>query len=190
MSDPIDDLDEQLRALEARESAAILSPEDEARAAKFAALAERKAALAVAEKKRRGLDMFTREAAARKRAGGRYLVGAIDLGELYPSEDPATLPGGGVLIYGGPELPNIYANFLTEHEANARPLLALMVDVVCAATLDPECPLATEEGRAAGVKLRNFFEGPIGSGAAITVGNAVTRLGGMMAKQAKRGRVS
>lgn len=190
MTNPIDDIDAQEADLAARETAATLSPEEEVRAAKLAAFADRKAALAVTERRKRALLGAIAEASAKKDAGGRYLVKFVDLGTILADADPSTLPGEGVLVIRSPptEPIDVLAQFTREHEANERPLPDLMIDMLLPSIVRPETSLVTEEGRLAGMKLRNFFESTIGKGAAITVGNEVSRLGGMRAAQVKRGR--
>lgn len=161
---------------------AVALSEDEKRAHEIlerrAKAREKKAA---DERARREVDAGTRELAARKAAGGKYLVRALDLVSFFPfGEAPAELPSGGVIVVRSPT-PEVSAEMTREVDAKKRPYESILIDLLVASVVDP-APLDVD--RAA--MLRPFFEAYPGAG--VNAAGIVLELGGLKQKADKRGR--
>lgn len=173
----------EAEAAEAAEKAAELSEEQKAAHIALERRAKAREGEAAKKKAAREVDGGTREAEARKAAGGRYLVRAIDLVDFFPfGEAPSDdrLPTGGVIVVRSP-LPEKQAAVSREMEAKKRPVEDILRDLVIESTVDP-VPLDVE----AGALLSAFFGAYPGAGA--NAGNIVLELGGLRQKADKRGR--
>jgi hypothetical protein len=181
----LDELKAELEREQALLAKSALSDEQAEHAKLLIALAETKAERQASQKAQRVLRRAELEADARKAAAGRYLVKAFDLAALLPDVEQEKLPGGGVLVLRSPPITPIdaLAQFYREAEAHERPLPDIYVDLVCASVVFPDVAQ-----RETGMSFRDFFESSIGRGTALTVGDAVTELGGARAKRTKRGR--
>lgn len=160
-----------------------LSEGEQRTAAAVARLQKAREEKAAAEKTRRGIDLATRERAARSIAGTRYLVKGVDLVDLFPlgaAPDVSQLPGGGVIIVRSPE-PARLKSFHTEVEHKARPVADIYGDLLCESVVDPN-----PQDPAHGAKLRAFIDAY--PGAAIGAGDHVAKLGGSKSAADKRGR--
>lgn len=182
----LEELRQATAAAKERRERAALSEEETERAKLLAELAEHTEAARAEEKARRDLEGAKLEAVERQKAGGKYLVRYVSVGDLLPDADPATLPGAGILIVRSPPTHpvNVLDDFYREVEAkaNGRALPDIYADLVCQSTVYP-----STDG-AAGAKLRAFFESSIGRGTVTVIGDQVTDLGGVRNKAIKRGR--
>ena len=176
-------LEAEALEVEAAARLAELTPEEQRIAAALARKAAAAEAMAAAARTRRGTALATREAAARVKAAGRYLVKGIDLVDLFQlgaAPDAAKVPGDGVVIVRSP-LPERLKAFQTEAEHKARPLADIFADLLCDSVIDPD-----PSQPANGAKLRAFCDAY--PGAAIGAGDVVAKLGGSKAQADKRGR--
>lgn len=181
----LDDLRAEAEAAEAEAKAVALTEEEQDAAALVARAAVAREEKAAALKAKRGLDLATRERAARSKVGQRVLVQGIDLVDFFPlgtAPDPAILPGKGVIIVRSPPAEAL-KTFHREGEAKERTLAEIYGDVLCASVIDPD----VEKDLEAGTRLRAFLDSS--PGVAIAAGERVVRLGGAKIKADKRGRV-
>lgn len=178
-------LQERLDRANARRAKATLSEEDVARAKVLAQVAEAEAESRADEVQARALRGAQLKAEAAKVAAGRYLVGYFDLGALLPDADPEKLPGLGILILRSPPMipSDALSQFYREIEAKERQLIDIYTDLVCKSVVVPDLTSQDE-----GMFFRDFLESSIGRGTAVTIGDAVTALGGSRARNTKRGR--
>lgn len=181
----MDELKAQLENEKARHATAMFSDEEAEQSKMLAQIAEAKAERLAAEKPRRALRGAEIEAEARKVAAGRYLVKFFDLAALLPDVEQEKLPGEGCLVVRSPPTSpvDVLAQFYRELEAKERSLVDIYADLVCASVVSPD--VTSHE---AGMAFRNFIESSIGRGTSIPIGDAVTAVGGLRSKQAKRGR--
>ncbi len=178
----LDELQAELDAAEADALAVALTPEEAKEAAIVARIAEARQTKILADRARRGLDAAAREKAARKVAGGRYSVLAVDIADMVPQLDPKTLPGAGVLVVREPPKTPVdaYAAFLAGVEGKTESHPTLFAAIIGASTIDPD-PMSGGEG----VKLSSFLDAH--GGACVTLGSIVAELGGQRRKAEKRG---
>jgi hypothetical protein len=176
-----DDLDRELADALSAASAATLSPEEEERARKLAAIEEARAARRIAEAKRRRIAGDALEREARAEAGGRYLVRAFDLGSLFPDVPSEQIPGGGVLVLRS-HPPEAKRSWDREVEAKARDLSEINADLVCASIVRPR--MSADQG----VRFRAWLESEMGCGVANQLLAPVLELGGARVAETKRGR--
>lgn len=181
----LDELKAQLEAEKSRHTKATLTEDENEQAKLLAQIAEAKAERLIAEKSRRALRGAELEAEARVAAKGQYLVKYFDLAALLPDVEQEKLPGDGCLVVRSPPTMPVDAlgQFYREVEAHERRMTDIYVDLVCECVVYPS--VSSQE---AGEMFRSFIESSIGKGTAIPIGNAVTALGGVRSKQAKRGR--
>ena len=182
MSD-IDDLKAQIAAAKAQADGSALTEDEVGQAKLLAELDEHKAKLRNARVQRAAIAVAAAESAARKVAAGRYLIKGISLVDLLAEADPKDLPGNGVIVVRSPptEPRDCLADYMAEAEQHERPLPDITIDhLVIPSIVFPD--IETD------ASIRQFFDSTRGKGSAITVGNAVTALGGMAQRQAKRGR--
>lgn len=180
----LEDLRAQLDAARARKSASALTDDETARAKLLADLAEATAEAQSSEKNKRAIEGAQREATARKAALGKYLVKFFDLGALLPDADMDSLPGKGILVIRSPPTTptDALGNFYRELEAKARSWPEIYASLACESIVYPD------PNGASGAQLSAFFDGAIGKGTAMDVGDACAALGGVRGKQTKRGR--
>lgn len=179
----IADLRAALVAAQAEATTETLLPEEAEHAKLLAQLEAAKATTFAARKARRAIAGAKAEAEARAAARGQFLVKFLDLGTMLLEADPKTLPGEGVIVIRSPPTTpvDVLGTFATEYEARQRHLPDLVLDLFLSSIVYP-----STDG-AEGIKLRVFFEGPIGKGAAQTCGGEVQALGGLKRREAKRG---
>jgi hypothetical protein len=178
----------RLAAAQAEASTAALSEEEKELAGLAEQEREAKQEAAAARTARRTIRLADMLAKAEAKAGGRYLVAAIDIVGLFrlgiaPAEEK--LPGGGCIIVREPA-PEAYNKFTREGEAHRLDHGPLFTDFICGAGSAPSCledPPPTPENV---TLLRGFCERYVG--AAIGIGDVIAKLGGAKQEAAKRGR--
>ena len=173
----------EAEAEEAAAKAVELSEEEKAAHEVLTRRAKAREEKAAAELARREVDAGVREALARKAAGGRYLVRAIDVVSFFPfGEAPPAeqLPSGGVIVVRSPTK-EASAEMTRETDAKKRAIEPILTDLLLKSIVDPD-PADIE----ASAILRPFFEAY--PGAAANAANIVLELGGLKMKADKRGR--
>lgn len=178
----LEEMKARLAAAQADAVAATLNDEEKELAALAEQEREAKQEAAAARTARRAIRLADMLAAAEVKAGGRYLVAAIDLVGLFrlgiaPPEEK--LPGAGCIIVQEPA-PAAYNKFLREGEAHRLDHGPLFTEFVCGALEDPQ---PTPENV---TLLRVFCQRYVG--AAVGIGDVVAKLGGAKQEAAKRGR--
>lgn len=150
---------------------------------------EAKEARAAADASRRATDLALRVAKAEARAGGRYLVAGIDLVKLFPlgtAPPVEKLPGRGVIVVRDPER-DLYDRFTREVEAKVQAHSALFTELACGCLVDERDAPKDDEERATAVTLLDAFCKRF-PGAAVGIGDVCAKLGGAKVAQDKRGR--
>lgn len=177
----IEELEKEAALAQQRAKAAELSEDEKRIKAALDQTAAAEEAERAAEKVRRDIDAAGRERRARRAAGSRYLVAAVDVISLFPpGKAPPSdhLPGNGVVIVRSPDRERVNRT-TADHEAgkaHAEVLSELAMDCV----VDPDL---TEPG--IGARFRAFCD--TYGGAAMGIGSAAFTLGGAKAKADKRG---
>lgn len=179
-----DELDKEIADLEALLKSSALSDEERTRADQRAHKEALRSQLAEIGRTRRADEGAMREAEARKAAAGAYLVKYVDVAALIPDLDPEKIPGKGVFVVRSPatkprDVLGDLMREITYNGTDAKPHTKLYADLACECTV---YPATTDES---GIALRKFVDAF--GGAAMGIGNVITDLGGLHAKEAKRG---
>lgn len=178
----IEELKAQLKAAQTERAAKALTPDELERAELRARIDEEREAAAEVDARRRADDLKDREAAAAAKAGTAYLVEGIDLVALFPfAKGPSArqFPTKGVIIVRSPA-PETVDTVNREVEAKKKSIAAIMADLLCASTVDPD-----PDGDEA-ITLRSFCERY--PDAAIQAASRARELGGAKTLADKRGR--
>lgn len=179
----IEALRKRTEEAEAKAKAATLTDEEQ----QIADLLEREKKAtedaALAARKRRALEVYEREEAARASLPPGVLVKGLDLTDFFDlgrAPDPAVMPGRGVIVVRSPDAEG-YDAAAAEIEHKKRSLSLILVDLLKKNMVYPDI----EKDPEGGVFLA-FCDGfrP----AATSAGDEVYKLGGMRAQVAKRGR--
>jgi hypothetical protein len=187
VADELAELRARAASARARRDASALTPDQTETHRLLCQEAEDLEAARAAEKAARQIRGMKLEAEERKKAGGRYLVRAVDLAALLPDADPASLPGEGVIVVrSAPAQPDALGDFLAELEKHDRSHPDIFLDLVCASTVYPD--VGPNAGPGVGERFRAFFESSIGRGTVLHVGDQVSDLSGVRARRVKRGR--
>lgn len=174
---------------------AELTPEEIELAALATEEREAKAAAWIANATRLDTEMTMRLAAAEARAGGRYLVGAVNVLRCFPvgtQMDIDALPGKGVVILREPTA-EAFHTASREGEAKVQPHGVIYATLLCGSGGQPPCllderPEPKEDGPWIDAVTRLSAFCAHYPGAAVVIGDAAMGLGGASQRAAKRGR--